>query len=187
MKRREALANISVSAVGAIFLPQILLTGCDRGPYKYQLFTWGDTELLNEIAEIIIPATPGIPGAKAANVGDFVQLYVSDCYRAIDQKAFLDGFQQFKTDIDSQFGDDFLSLTRARQYELLETQEAASNSYEKHVRPDQPGHFYGLLKRTIRFGYFSSEIGATQALRYVPVPGYQKGEIPYHGEKAWAL
>ena len=187
MKRREALSALSIVAGGAVLLPQTLLTGCDRGPYKYELFSWGDTELLNEIAEIILPATPGVPGAKAANVGDFVQLYVSDCFRIVDQTSFLEGFKKFKTDIEAQFGDDFLSLTVAQQAQILETQESESREYQKQALPDQARHFYSLLKSTIRFGYFSSEIGATQALRYVPVPGYQKGEIPYQGEKAWAL
>jgi hypothetical protein len=187
MKRREALSVISVVAGGAILLPPTLLTGCDRGPYTYELFTWGDTDLLNEIAEIIIPATPGVPGARAANVGEFVQLYVSDCYRLIDQKAFLEGFDKFKTDIQIQFGDDFLSLSTTQQSAILDVLEEESREFQKHITADEPQHFYTLLQTTIRFGYFTSEIGATKALRYVPVPGYQKGEIPYHGEKAWAL
>jgi hypothetical protein len=36
-------------------------------------------------------------------------------------------------------------------------------------------------------GFFTSKPGATEALRYVPVPGKYEGCIPYSkGEKAWA-
>jgi len=36
-------------------------------------------------------------------------------------------------------------------------------------------------------GYFTSEIGATKALRYVAVPGKFDGSYPYKkGDKAWA-
>jgi hypothetical protein len=36
-------------------------------------------------------------------------------------------------------------------------------------------------------GYFTSEIGAKQALRYLPVPGRFEGCIPYKkGDKAFA-
>jgi hypothetical protein len=37
-------------------------------------------------------------------------------------------------------------------------------------------------------GYFSSEIGATQALEYLPIPGRFEGAVPMQpGQKAWAL
>lgn len=187
MKRREALSTLSIIAGGAMVLPQTLLTGCDRGPYPYELFEWGDTDLLNDIAEVIIPATPSVPGAKAANVGDFIQLYVTDCFRAIDQKAFLEGFAQFKLSVKTQFDDDFVELEPENKVIVLKKLEVESEAYQQGLLPDEPRHFYGLLKRTALFGYFTSEVGATKALRYVPIPGYQKGEIPYRGEKAWAL
>ena len=37
-------------------------------------------------------------------------------------------------------------------------------------------------------GYFSSEIGATKALEYVPIPGRFEGAVPMKaGQKAWAI
>jgi len=187
MKRREALSTLSVIAGGSMILPQTFLSGCDRGPYPYPLFDWGDMELLNDIAGIIIPDTPDVPGARAANVGDFIQLYVTDCYRAVDQKAFLDGYKEFKLSVKTRFNEEFIDLDPEDKVMVLEKLEEESMVYQQDVRPDEPGHFYGLLKSTVLFGYFTSEIGATKALRYVPIPGYQKGEIPYNGEKVWAL
>ena len=44
-----------------------------------------------------------------------------------------------------------------------------------------------MIKQLTLWGYFSSEIGATQALRYVAIPGKYEGCIPYKkGDKAWA-
>ena len=45
-----------------------------------------------------------------------------------------------------------------------------------------------LTHQTINtVGYFTSEPGATKALRYVAVPGRYEGCIPYKkGDKAWA-
>jgi hypothetical protein len=44
-----------------------------------------------------------------------------------------------------------------------------------------------MMKQLTVWGYFTSEAGATKALRYVPVPGRYEGCIPYtKGEKAWA-
>ncbi len=187
MKRRKALSSISAIAGGVTILPQIFLSGCSQDPYPYTLFEWGDMELLNDITEIIIPASPEIPGAKAANVGDFIQLYVTDCYNSIDQKVFLEGFKNFKLEIKNQFGKDFTKLIPDEKVNIIKNIDTESAAYQKKKPQGNTRDFYGLLKQTTLFGYFTSEIGATKSLRYVPIPGYQKGEIPYHGEKAWAL
>ena len=43
------------------------------------------------------------------------------------------------------------------------------------------------MKQLTLFGYFTSKEGATQALRYVAVPGKYVGDYPYKkGDKAWA-
>jgi hypothetical protein len=42
------------------------------------------------------------------------------------------------------------------------------------------------MKELTLLGYFSSEIGCTQALRYVEAPGAYRGDVPYRrGERAW--
>jgi hypothetical protein len=44
-----------------------------------------------------------------------------------------------------------------------------------------------MLKELTLTGFFTSEVGATKALRYVAVPGKFEGSVPYtKGEKAWA-
>jgi len=187
MNRREALSTVSTITGGAILLPQVILSGCDPGPYKYVLFNWGDTELLDEIAEMIIPATRDVPGAKAAQVGEFVQLYVTDCFKTKERSVFIEGFQNLKIKVDTLWGKDFISLKAEEKRQILETLDSESVQFQKQVLPGEPAHFYSLLKNTILFGYFTSEVGATKALRYSPIPGYQKGNVPYNGEKAWAL
>lgn len=187
MKRREAIAGISVVAGGSLLLPGVLLTGCDPGPYKYELFNWGDTELLNEIADVILPDTPEVPGAKAANVGDFIQLYVTDCYKPKQKTAFLKGYDDFKLTTKSIYNGDFTSLSSEKKNEIIDSLEKESKEFKINLQPEEVDHFYTLLKGTILFGYFTSEIGATKALRYLPTPGEQHGDIPYNGERAWAL
>jgi hypothetical protein len=45
----------------------------------------------------------------------------------------------------------------------------------------------GLLQELTVLGYFSSEIGATQALAYDPLPGAYRGCVDLApGQKAWA-
>ena len=42
-----------------------------------------------------------------------------------------------------------------------------------------------LLQLTL-FGFFTSQPGATQVLRYEAVPGEYIGDLEYKGEPAWA-
>ena len=47
--------------------------------------------------------------------------------------------------------------------------------------------FYPMIQSLTVFGYFTSEPGATKALRYIQTPGSYRGEVPYRkGDKAWA-
>ena len=42
-----------------------------------------------------------------------------------------------------------------------------------------PGPFFPWLKELTVVGYYTSEIGATQELRYVHVAGQYDGDVPY--------
>ena len=47
-------------------------------------------------------------------------------------------------------------------------------------------HWYTPLEQLTLFGFFTSETGATEVLRYEPVPGEYIGDLDYDGEPAWA-
>ena len=50
-----------------------------------------------------------------------------------------------------------------------------------------PPHYFRLVKELTLSGYFTSEIGMTQALRYVEAPGRFDPCVPYTpGETSWA-
>ena len=58
---------------------------------------------------------------------------------------------------------------------------------QEKPREDPPRHYFRMMKELTLLGYFTSEIGQKQALRYNPVPGKYEGCVPYtKGEKAWA-
>jgi len=52
---------------------------------------------------------------------------------------------------------------------------------------DEPAHYFRMMKELTLLGYFTSEIGCTQALRYAETPGRYDPCLPYTpGERAWA-
>ncbi len=55
------------------------------------------------------------------------------------------------------------------------------------ITADTPSHYFRMMKELALLGYFTSEIGCTQAQRYEESPGRFDPCLPYQaGEKAWA-
>lgn len=65
--------------------------------------------------------------------------------------------------------------------------EEIAKGNKNYKRQRMSPHYFSLMKQLTLLGYFTSEVGATQALRYVPVPGKYEGCISYKkGDRAWA-
>ena len=55
------------------------------------------------------------------------------------------------------------------------------------ITADTPTHYFRMMKELAMLGFFTSEVGSKQALRYVESPGRFDPCVPYApGEKAWA-
>ncbi len=68
-----------------------------------------------------------------------------------------------------------------------EAAPAADASAAAAITADPPAHYFRMMKELALLGYFTSEIGCTQAQRYVESPGRFEPCVPYRpGEKAWA-
>lgn len=182
MNRRDALAATAKLLGGSIIGAQLFLEGCV--PKKDSTsFAPDDLDLLNEIGETIIPQTPDSPGAKTAKIGEFMQTIVADCYSAEEQATFFSGLQSIRERSEQKFDKDFMSLTPEQRHVLLVEIDKETQAQN----PDTRTHYFKMLKQLTVWGYFSSQSGATEALRYVPIPGRYDGCVPYQeGEKAWA-
>ena len=95
MDRREAVKYISFLLGGTIVGGSAILSGCKSQTGASMDFTTEQIDWLNEVADTILPPT-GSPGARAANVGQFMTVMVNDCYEAKDQKTFKEGFQKLE-------------------------------------------------------------------------------------------
>jgi len=209
MKRRDALSTMAILFGGAIVSTDILFSSC-KSNVKEEFFTPEDISLLDEIAETIIPATASSPGAKAAKVGEFMKVYVTDCYTAADQQTFFEAVREIKNLSQKKYVKEFLKLTVSQRREVLTAleMEKAARVEDKTKTPgaegdaiqtgkqqeanktrlkDAPNRYFPMLKQLTLLGYFTSQPGATKAMRYIQTPGYYQGDVPYKkGDKAWA-
>ena len=80
-----------------------------------------------------------------------------------------------------------MELDATQKHELLVDADKEQAAYMKSKKKDEPKHYFRMMKELTLLGFFSSKEGATQALRYIAVPGKYEGCIPYKkGDKAWA-
>jgi hypothetical protein len=189
LTRREAIRRVSALLGSAALVGQTAwLSGCasagQRAPRE--LFSPEDVALLDEIAETILPETK-TPGAKAAKVGEFIALMVRDTYDPREQRLFLDGLETLERESRAQNGAGFMASPPARRAALLERLDREASDYMRRPGATERPHYFRMLKELTLVGYFTSEIGYTQAMRYVETPGRFDPCVPYvPGDKAWA-
>jgi hypothetical protein len=199
MKRRDALSRVALLMGGTLSAPTMLafLEGCKSSTETSSAITFPFTaeqkSLVSEVAEIIIPKTD-TPGAKDANVGEFIETMIKDCYAAKDQNRFAAGLKELEEK-------NFLKASPEEQTSMLNAMEKATieelaKTKEEKKKYTEAGKeytdagvpFFRLFKELTLLGYFTSEEGATKALEYVPVPGRYDGCIDLTpGQKAWAM
>ena len=186
MNRREAVQHITLLLGGTIAGSTFFLAGCKSESGKKLAFAPDDAAYLDEIADTILPDTK-TPGAKAAKVGSFMIVMVNDCYDEKDQKTFLDGMQKLNDLSKKTYNKSFVESSTQQRHDLLVQLDKEQKDYMKNKKKEDPSHYFRLMKELTLLGYFTSEIGCTQARRYVEVPGRFDGCIPYKkGDKAWA-
>lgn len=187
--RREAIARVSALFGGAALVGQAaLLNACvsTREVSESGLFPAREVTLLDEIADTILPETD-TPGAKAAGVGPFMALMVADTYDVGEQAIFRDGLSTLERECMAAHGTDFVSAAAAERLELLERVDREQYDYMRSRSAGQPVHYFRMMKELALLGYFTSEIGYTQAMRYRETPGRFEPCVPYApGDKIWA-
>ncbi len=174
---------------------------------KPVFFTADQDATVAELADTIIPTTK-TPGAKAAKVNEVIDVILKDCYKPDDQQRFVEGLAQTNKWSQEAYGKAFVQLDPAQRIEIVKKLEADDKAQRAQMAPAKSvakvensqadlqmptakkryTPFYSILKDLTLTGYFTSEIGCTQALEYVPVPGRYDGCITLKpGQKAWAI
>ena len=190
MNRREALSSVALLLGGTIIGAEMFLSGCtnaDKNIGSAGLnFSADDISFLDEVGDTIIPATD-TPGAKDVKIGEFMHTIVRDCYTEPQQQIFVDGMDKLNQASKQKNGKYFLESSPAERKALLIDLDKEQQAYTAKKKPEDPAHYFRMMKELTIWGYFTSEPGATKALRYVAVPGRYEGCIPYKkGDKAWA-
>lgn len=215
--RRDAILRVTALLGGATLVGgTALLTGCRRENTDAP-FTPEEIAFLDEVADTILPetGTPGAKAVKtgafmALIVTDSYKPRDRKIFRQGMRKLdkatrkahdvpFMEATMQQRLtvlevlDREQKIQGDALKLDKRKRAEAFlsdqrkEGAPGADASGASAITADPPAHYFRMMKELALLGYFTSEIGCTQALRYVETPGRFDPCVPYApGEKAWA-
>lgn len=202
MNRREFLqcAAILISGSSAAQLgfsltgeqQAYLATAPDYNTLAVDYFTPQQRQIIAAMTEVIIPRTD-TPGAIDAGVPRYIELMVANWMEDGERDIFAAGLRDIETRIPQQYGKPFHALSTSDQLSIMEDlEDAASDSswYEfANVQRDfvSDAPFICQLKELTVWGFFTSEKGATQVLRYNPMPMKFDGDLPLSpDDSTWA-
>ncbi len=174
MKRRDAIRNSAFLVGCGLSAGTItsIISGCKTETAHVEIpsFLGKDMlSLLGDVVETIIPTTD-TPGAKEAGVHTFIDNAVEH-FTIEEQGMFKELMQGL---LDGEF--------RSKTIEEKEAMLLSLDDIEGDIKP------YSILRGLTCEGYFTSEIGATQALEYLPIPGEFIPCMPLSDVgKAWSL
>src|ERR1700744_1197176 len=145
MNRRDAIGRVALLMGGAVIGAEFFISGCKSNTTTQvtDLFDADHVAFLNEVADTILPTTSS-PGAKAANVGQFMAVMVQACYTPEDQKGFMEGISKLDDASQKKFSSKFMAITPQQRTDLLVDLDKEQKEYtakrNKDVDADRLKH-----------------------------------------------
>lgn len=137
------------------------------------LFSPQHKAIILHISDTILPKTD-TPSASELGVHHFIEHQLLHVYDSAQQNRSMALCDHIEEAAKQQFNASFVVLTAAQQTALLNKVESVAPPFTKETKAE-----FSLIKSLVVFGFFTTEIGATQILKYQAVPGGFTPSIPY--------
>ena len=167
LSRRDAL-KLAMGVGAAVMIPLVPVEVAEAAqqavaggkPLALKFFTAAQHRTVDALADVIIPADEHSPGARAARVADYLDFILNES-SAEAKQAWKDGVAVLDAASTAQFGTPFADLAGEQQVAIVAL--AARNE----GNPTNPLEtFFGEAKGRTIHGYYTSEIGIHQELKY---------------------
>lgn len=171
--RRDALKTLA-TGLGAVVSVPLLRSEVEAlqkslpkaaAVHRLRFFTPAQHKTVETITELIIPADDRSPGAKAAKVNDFIDLFVSEASDEV-KRVWREGLAELDKMSVASAGRPFAQATETEQIALLtEISKNESTPFQGTPPPLMDRFFREAKTRTVQ-GYYTSEIGIHKELQY---------------------
>ena len=197
MQRRDLLRILTAGAVLPALAPDVFAFFRGAHPaagYALRTLNPHQNATVTLMTDLIIPETD-TPGAKAANVNEFIDVILTEWATEDERKNFLIGLADIDKQSNGLFGKDFIAASPDQQFALLRAMDDAAMMAQGARRPHAGntipedrdkqlvGNFWDVFKGITLHGYYTSEIGFTQELKLQIIPGALHGCAPVAAEK----
>jgi hypothetical protein len=169
LTRRSALKALGAGAGALVFLPAL----SPEGARAYAAIQRGTTipaptvlspaqhATLETLVDAIIPADERSPGAKEAKVADYIDLLLHESDDSV-RLPWIEGLLAVEAESQARFRTPFAKLGAADLDALLKTMSANEDDPRSILE-----RFFVVAKHAAIQGYYTSEIGIHQELRYL--------------------
>lgn len=173
INRRLLLKNVAIMTGGA--LSASVISGVMSGAFAQEkidvvnpVFNEQQLKLVAEMADMIIPDTD-TPGAIVAKVHHYIHAIVGDWYYDNERSNFMNGLSAVDAN--------FINGNEEERHAIM----------TKMDNEEGEKTFFQEFKELTLVGYFTSQIGAEEELRYEQYPGPYQGCVPFEDVgKTWA-
>ncbi len=128
---------------------------------------------LSVVCQQVIPRTD-TPGAADVDTHGFIDNQLKHCHTAAQQQTARHVLEQIDRQASVSHSQRYVECSAAKQLALLDDLEGPRNGFAQADR-----QAFKFLKQLIVLGYFTSEVGASEVLRFDPYPGGFKGQVPF--------
>ena len=160
--RRQALAVTAGAAAAA--LPDAALAQTAKVPATTpagKFLTARELAILDEVAELIIPADAQSGGARAARCAEYIDARLAESIDPLWRQSWKDDIAEIDEIATEMFGRPLLQASRAERQQLMERISRNERSPKENV-----DHSFVTIKWWVAEAYYTSKIGIHDELKY---------------------
>lgn len=158
VNRRRALKL----AAGALAAVPLGAGGPQVPAASPRFFTRAQLALVDELAEILIPADGHSGGARAAGVAAYLDAWLAEAFDAATKNEWISGLDAVDRRALASHGAAFMDLPAAARERVVADLAA------EEAQPASPaGRFFVALKRQVVKGYYTSRVGIHDEMGYL--------------------
>jgi gluconate 2-dehydrogenase subunit 3-like protein len=155
LTRREL---IQITAAGALAAAGATAGLAEQAP---KFFSKDEFAMVDELTELIIPADDHSPGARAAQVAEYIDTRLAEAFDDKPRQRWRDGLKRIDAISQEMHSRSFMECSHEQRVALL------TRISRNEAAPEAPEeHFFNELKGNAAHTYYTSKIGIHQEMEY---------------------